>query len=71
MNWAAAVLTVFLWVIGAAFAASFLLFLIASICHIKRDPEQMVVYFFVCLVFAFVSAGAIYVATLVGRNVGW
>ena len=71
MNWAAAVLTIFLWVIGAAFAASFLLFLIASICHIKRDKEQTIVYGAVCIIFAVIGTGAIYAAVAVGRNVGW
>ena len=57
-----------LWIIAAAFAFSDVLCILALAHHARRDPELVIVYAVVILMFTVFGVAAAYVALSIGRG---
>lgn len=59
---------VVMWIIAAAFAFSDVLCILALVHHARRDPELVIVYAVVFLLFTLFGVAAAFVALSIGRG---
>lgn len=65
MRW---ILLIFLWVIGIGFSVGAIIFLLGIFFQFRRDKECAFVYAICVLIMGLFSAGSIFVALAMGRD---